>query len=88
MPLAFSQCYEADAHVACLENSVGLEKMISQRVEKGSIGFTAKLSPTSTKSTTPTAIDFNNKEVVASDKKSLLDQLEPADLVRFGFIPE
>ncbi|CCM01722.1 uncharacterized protein FIBRA_03787 [Fibroporia radiculosa] len=64
---------------------VGLENIIKRRVVKGSIGFTANLSSNS-EAETPSAMPFftPNKR----SKASVLDHVEPDDLVKYGFIPE
>ncbi|KAI9508660.1 P-loop containing nucleoside triphosphate hydrolase protein [Russula earlei] len=64
---------------------VGLDNIIKRRVAKGSIGFTAELS---SNDDTPTS-DFmpfftpNRRPL-----PNMLEHVEPADLVRYGFIPE
>jgi ATP-dependent Clp protease ATP-binding subunit ClpX len=54
---------------------VGLEKVIARRAGTRTIGFTPD--------------DENAKKVYASRRDTtLLEQLQPVDLIRFGFIPE
>lgn len=64
-------------------HSVGIEKMISHRVERGSIGFTARITPATPSSQ---ALPFFTPN--EGSQTSMLDLVEPADLVSFGFIPE
>ncbi|KAJ3572641.1 hypothetical protein NP233_g2955 [Leucocoprinus birnbaumii] len=62
---------------------VGLDDIIKQRTAKGSIGFTANLASQSFE--LPGNLPFftpNRKPA------NVLDHLETADLVKFGFIPE
>ncbi|KAF9563742.1 ClpX, ATPase regulatory subunit [Agrocybe pediades] len=59
---------------------VGLDKIIKQRVAKGSIGFTANL-----------ASENDSLPFFTSNRKAPanpLDLVDTADLVQFGFIPE
>lgn len=58
---------------------VGLDKIIKQRVAKGSIGFTANLA-------SETSLPFftSNRKV----QPNPLDLVETSDLVKYGFIPE
>ncbi|KAH9973023.1 P-loop containing nucleoside triphosphate hydrolase protein [Lactifluus volemus] len=64
---------------------VGLDNIIKRRVAKGSIGFTAELS---SNDDTPSS-DFmpfftpNRRPLL-----NMLEHVEPADLVKYGFIPE
>ena len=54
---------------------VGLEKVIARRVGTRTIGFTAD--------------DENAKKIFSSRRDTvMLDQIQPTDLIRFGFIPE
>lgn len=53
---------------------VGLEKMVGDRLSKGSIGFGAVIK--------------SEADIEREDSKSLLSQVEPTDLVKFGLIPE
>ncbi|KJA24550.1 hypothetical protein HYPSUDRAFT_135894 [Hypholoma sublateritium FD-334 SS-4] len=59
---------------------VGLDKIIQQRMAKGSIGFTAKLASESS----PLPFFTSNSK----SQKNPLDLVETADLVKYGFIPE
>ncbi|KAF8165024.1 P-loop containing nucleoside triphosphate hydrolase protein [Crassisporium funariophilum] len=59
---------------------VGLDKIITQRVAKGSIGFTATLAS----ETTPLPFFTSNRKV----QHNPLDLVETSDLVKYGFIPE
>ncbi len=60
---------------------VGLDKVISRRVGKKSIGFLEE--PVSHSAHRSGAIGIN-----AQRENDLLQQLQPADLMKFGFIPE
>ncbi|KZT12758.1 ClpX ATPase regulatory subunit [Laetiporus sulphureus 93-53] len=62
---------------------VGLENIIKRRVVKGSIGFTANLSPSMEESSDMPFFTPNKRS-----STSLLDHVEPQDLVKYGFIPE
>ncbi len=54
---------------------VGLEKVIARRIGTRTIGFTPD--------------DENAKKVYSSRRDTvMLDQIQPTDLIRFGFIPE
>ncbi|KAH9943396.1 ClpX ATPase regulatory subunit [Epithele typhae] len=70
---------------------VGLENIIRQRTSKGSIGFTANLS-NSERRPPSTSMPFFTPNSGSSDNaqatRDLLNDVEPADLVKFGFIPE
>ncbi|KAI8081671.1 ATP-dependent Clp protease, ATP-binding subunit ClpX [Halteromyces radiatus] len=58
---------------------IGLDKMVKDRIAKGSIGFDAVLRST------------NDDDVIIQDDKSSsqpLDLVEPADFVQYGLIPE
>ncbi|KDR83407.1 hypothetical protein GALMADRAFT_132861 [Galerina marginata CBS 339.88] len=59
---------------------VGLDKIIQQRVVKGSIGFTANLSS----ETTSLPFFTSNRKA----HQNPLDLVETSDLVKYGFIPE
>ncbi|KAL7282446.1 hypothetical protein ACG7TL_003917 [Trametes sanguinea] len=61
---------------------VGLEDIIKKRMAKGSIGFTANLAT----STSDTGMPFFTPNV--NTPTTMLEQVEPHDLVKFGFIPE
>ncbi len=60
---------------------VGLDKVISRRVGRKSIGFLEE--PVSSPNHRPGTIGIN-----AQRENDLLQQLQPADLMKFGFIPE
>jgi ATP-dependent Clp protease ATP-binding subunit ClpX len=60
---------------------VGLDKIISRRVGRKSIGFLEEPAPAGTHR--PGTIGIN-----AMRENELLQQLQPADLMKFGFIPE
>jgi ATP-dependent Clp protease ATP-binding subunit ClpX len=62
---------------------VGLEKLISKRIEKGSIGFTARIAGGGAEPS-----NERGKESTYKKEKDMLEWVEPEDLVRFGFIPE
>ncbi|RDX55674.1 ClpX ATPase regulatory subunit [Lentinus brumalis] len=62
---------------------VGLENIIRKRMAKGSIGFTANLSSEEAPSP-PGGLPF----FARSSNGNVLSQVEPSDLVKFGFIPE
>ncbi|KZT74398.1 ClpX, ATPase regulatory subunit [Daedalea quercina L-15889] len=64
---------------------VGLDSIIKRRVAKGSIGFTAPLSsPLEAQGSGQMPFFTPNNEA----PPNVLDQVEPEDLVRYGFIPE
>ncbi|KZW04089.1 ClpX, ATPase regulatory subunit [Exidia glandulosa HHB12029] len=69
---------------------VGLEQIIQRRVAKGSIGFTAPLTSGHDHSHDHTFIPFFSAHQGGSDKPrpTLLDQVEPGDLYKYGLIPE
>jgi len=64
---------------------VGLDSIVKRRVAKGSIGFTANL---------PQPEDDNSNGFMPfftpnrGTSQNILDLVEPADLVKYGFIPE
>ncbi|KAF9534918.1 P-loop containing nucleoside triphosphate hydrolase protein [Crepidotus variabilis] len=62
---------------------VGLDKVVKQRVAKGSIGFTAHLS--SENSRLPF---FTSNRDGSTQQSDPLELVETADLVKYGFIPE
>ncbi|KII95809.1 hypothetical protein PLICRDRAFT_230172 [Plicaturopsis crispa FD-325 SS-3] len=64
---------------------VGLDTVVKRRVTKGSIGFTAVL-PTSENDDAPGSLPFFTPH--KKPTPNVLDQLEPTDLVKYGFIPE
>ncbi|KAF9581052.1 hypothetical protein BGW38_002069, partial [Lunasporangiospora selenospora] len=59
---------------------IGLEKIVRDRISKGSIGFGAKVR-------TPSSELLVSKEA-SKEISRLLDQVDPADLIKFGLIPE
>ncbi|EIN10801.1 ClpX ATPase regulatory subunit [Punctularia strigosozonata HHB-11173 SS5] len=63
---------------------VGLEKIIKKRTDKGSIGFTATLSESEDRTNEFMPFFTRNQKV----KNTSLAQVEPSDLIQFGFIPE
>ncbi|CAE6505039.1 unnamed protein product, partial [Rhizoctonia solani] len=64
---------------------VGLEKVILNRMSKGSIGFGAPLaSDTESKSGFMPFFTSNEK----NSEVAVLDMIEPTDLINFGYIPE
>ncbi|KAI8873093.1 ClpX, ATPase regulatory subunit, partial [Ramicandelaber brevisporus] len=68
---------------------VDLDKIIMERIAKGSIGFGNQLRSTSqedSNSSSNTTIKQN--DLATHVRQNLLDYVEPADLQRFGFIPE
>jgi len=62
---------------------VGLENIVKERVIKGSIGFTASLSPSKNEGQFMPFFTPNG-----DNPPNILDLVEPADLIKFGFIPE
>ncbi|KAK4700950.1 ATP-dependent Clp protease ATP-binding subunit ClpX, partial [Phenoliferia sp. Uapishka_3] len=67
--------------------SVGLEKTITSRLTKGSIGFGASIKPAPLSSLATKGSGFFTS-TKAAEELSPLDLVEPSDLVAFGFIPE
>ncbi|KAI0677499.1 ClpX ATPase regulatory subunit [Trametes maxima] len=65
---------------------VGLEDIIKKRMARGSIGFTANLASTPASASSGGGMPFFTPNV--KPPTTLLDQIEPSDLVKFGFIPE
>ncbi|TBU59116.1 ClpX ATPase regulatory subunit [Dichomitus squalens] len=63
---------------------VGLENIIKRRIAKGSIGFTANLS--SPEESSPASLPFFTPN--SNTNGNILGKVEPADLVKYGFIPE
>ncbi|KAF9970982.1 hypothetical protein BGZ73_006156 [Actinomortierella ambigua] len=65
---------------------IGLEKIVMDRVAKGSIGFDAVIRPPAS------AINASGGTAASSEAAAqvsrLLDQVDPADLIKFGLIPE
>ncbi|KAI0291742.1 P-loop containing nucleoside triphosphate hydrolase protein [Russula brevipes] len=65
---------------------VGLDNIIKRRVAKGSIGFTAELGGSNDDSQASDFMPFftpNRRPL-----PNMLEHVEPADLVKYGFIPE
>lgn len=70
---------------------VGLEKIVQSRISKGSIGFTSKIAPGPTPSSSLSSSVPTSKTTTSTsneDLSHLLDEVEPSDLVSFGLIPE
>lgn len=65
---------------------VGLDTVVKRRVSKGSIGFTANLAPKEEDSDSKGFMPFFTSNRRSSE--NLLEMVEPADLVKYGFIPE
>jgi ATP-dependent Clp protease ATP-binding subunit ClpX len=65
---------------------VGLDTVVKRRVSKGSIGFTANLAPKEEDSDNKGFMPFFTSNRRSSE--NLLEMIEPADLVKYGFIPE
>ncbi|KAI0832470.1 ClpX ATPase regulatory subunit [Trametes gibbosa] len=63
---------------------VGLEDVIKKRMARGSIGFTANLSSEDN----PVPNGSAQLPFFTANTTPLLDQVQPSDLVKFGFIPE
>jgi ATP-dependent Clp protease ATP-binding subunit ClpX len=61
---------------------VGLEKVVGRRVGKKSVGFRSPSSPEEEKSWRPATPENGNRDI------DLLEQAQPQDLIKFGFIPE
>ncbi|KAG0235588.1 hypothetical protein BGW42_005027 [Actinomortierella wolfii] len=65
---------------------IGLEKIVMDRVAKGSIGFDAVIRPP------VSAINASGGTAASTEAAAqvsrLLDQVDPADLIKFGLIPE
>ncbi|KAF9931179.1 hypothetical protein FBU30_010622 [Linnemannia zychae] len=59
---------------------IGLERIVMDRVSKGSIGFDAMVRAPSS--------ELSSSKNGASQVSRLLDQVDPADLIKFGLIPE
>ena len=62
---------------------VGLEKVISRRVGKKSMGFLAEEQPASGAHRPSNTVGISGHRDL-----DLLNQLQPVDLIKFGFIPE
>ncbi|OCH94058.1 ClpX, ATPase regulatory subunit [Obba rivulosa] len=68
---------------------VGLDSIIKRRMDKGSIGFTAPLAhPTEEASTDSKGMPFFTPNKNKVSMPNFLNQVEPRDLVQYGFIPE
>ncbi|KAG9066967.1 hypothetical protein KI688_012879 [Linnemannia hyalina] len=59
---------------------IGLEKIVMDRVSKGSIGFESAVRAPSS--------ELESSKDHAAQVSRLLDQVDPTDLVKFGLIPE
>ncbi|KAH8094798.1 P-loop containing nucleoside triphosphate hydrolase protein [Cristinia sonorae] len=64
---------------------VGLDNIIKRRVAKGSIGFTANIEKPAEDDATGFMPFFTSNR---RNVPNVLDHVEPADLVKYGFIPE
>lgn len=71
---------------------VGLDRIIRQRMQKTSIGFTARVKSDLDEAVeitgSTTSSEDDRAAMKAQQESALLDQVEPGDLVRYGFIPE
>lgn len=65
---------------------VGLDQIVKRRVAKGSIGFTANISSESESTGEMSFFTPNNS--VERPPSNILEQVQPADLMKFGLIPE
>ncbi|KAJ8592142.1 ClpX, ATPase regulatory subunit [Rhizopogon salebrosus TDB-379] len=65
---------------------VGLDTVVKRRVNKGSIGFTATIATKEEDSDSKGFMPFFTSNRRSSE--NLLEMIEPADLVKYGFIPE
>ncbi|KAI6097437.1 P-loop containing nucleoside triphosphate hydrolase protein [Pisolithus croceorrhizus] len=65
---------------------VGLDAVVKRRMAKGSIGFTATLTPKEDDSESAGSVPFFTSNRGTSH--NFLDMVEPMDLVKYGFIPE
>ncbi|KAI0352908.1 ClpX ATPase regulatory subunit [Trametes cingulata] len=65
---------------------VGLEDIIKKRTAKGSIGFAANITSAPASDSPALGMPFFTPNV--KPPTTLLEQVEPGDLVKFGFIPE
>ncbi|KAH7930023.1 ClpX, ATPase regulatory subunit [Leucogyrophana mollusca] len=66
---------------------VGLDTVVKRRVAKGSIGFTANLSPKEDDSNSMKGfMPFFTPN--RRSTQNVLEMVEPSDLVKYGFIPE
>ncbi|KAH7044253.1 P-loop containing nucleoside triphosphate hydrolase protein [Linnemannia elongata] len=59
---------------------IGLERIVMDRVSKGSIGFDAMVRAPSS--------ELSSSKGASSQVSRLLDQVDPTDLIKFGLIPE
>ncbi|KAF9138059.1 hypothetical protein BGX30_009637 [Mortierella sp. GBA39] len=59
---------------------IGLERIVMDRVSKGSIGFDAMVRAPSS--------ELSSSKDASSQVSRLLDQVDPTDLIKFGLIPE
>ncbi|KAF9362578.1 hypothetical protein BGX34_005877 [Mortierella sp. NVP85] len=59
---------------------IGLEKIVMDRVSKGSIGFESTVRAPSS--------ELSSSKGAAAHVSRLLDQVDPTDLIKFGLIPE
>ncbi|KAF9931603.1 hypothetical protein FBU30_009876 [Linnemannia zychae] len=59
---------------------IGLEKIVLDRVSKGSIGFESIVRAPSS--------ELDSSKSHPAEVNRLLDQVDPADLIKFGLIPE
>lgn len=66
---------------------VGLDQIIRRRVAKGSIGFTANISSDSDNTDAPMSF-FTPNNGAGSPPSNILEQVQQADLLKFGLIPE
>jgi ATP-dependent Clp protease ATP-binding subunit ClpX len=64
---------------------VGLDTVVKRRVAKGSIGFTANLPQPENENSSGFMPFFTPNR---RSTQNILDLVEPADLVKYGFIPE
>ncbi|KAH9981849.1 ClpX ATPase regulatory subunit [Russula compacta] len=87
-PLAKPDMYQIDTSNVLFILSgafVGLDNVIKRRVAKGSIGFTAELGSNDDTQTSDFMPFFTpNRRPLPN----MLEHVEPADLVKYGFIPE
>ncbi|KAI6105504.1 P-loop containing nucleoside triphosphate hydrolase protein [Pisolithus sp. B1] len=65
---------------------VGLDAVVKRRMAKGSIGFTATLTPKEDDPESAGSVPFFTSNRGTSH--NVLDMVEPTDLVKYGFIPE
>ena len=68
---------------------VGLDKLIRSRMQKTSIGFTARVkSNLDEVGESGSNDEYTRAAIKAEQDSALLEQVEPGDLVKYGFIPE